>query len=808
MHEVLLNVVNLWDIAESKAWGTEVIPRHYIGDPLVLMSISWQWSRFITSSPQLWSYLFIDTDGKDIMEYLQLFFLLSRNRRLFIILHGSSDVSDGVVMNLLQVGDRIDTLVYPSNVSHSTLAKFRFYLGTSHEQPKHVCPWFKLEVQSAIQPRQYVDHYSFPTSVQSLWMNGLFLLPKLVALSHFRSLSFLSVNVALSYFQSLSSTSTDIGKDGRPAHKYTLELPNLKRFMLQMAVACYRQVETPILMICRKLKVLDLQYALEYNPESTYNGPETWMKFDIGDALEELHIDVAIHVVPEDRLIVPLAKWLEMRVLQREKWLEQQQQRLEQEQQWPEWEELEELEEEGLRELEGELHMIKSLHMRPSPMSLPSSSPPSPHVQGAQLKREQWNEQIWQQEQHLLFVMSLRRHWRGWLNLPDHLEHVRQSSLKVTLSAQMHKEAWGNIRNTLEEVLVWRLPRLTELTTSKILHIFPKYLQRLRFHGFAMANSWPSITLPSLVSLEIIADSPDHLLVMRYIRVPKLRVLRVQVVGGPGTLHKHYWGDETNNIMDQISLRIEMPRYKQGNHTLFFSLPQTHSLNVFSPYISLRLYLTKPAPLFYTLNAGLGTVSGSSRGDIGASSAMWNEKSVTEWITPYDIPSLVEFKTLTSLQRIVLDQRPYLLSKQSPTDTLFKLLEQNIHTCPQLISITLAQCPSSWPQFLCHLRKRNREAILSKGTKCIEELGFYQPLHATIIRWLVDAIKAKNVDVIERPPIREGNGWPMRPLEAEQTYRSCYICHITGMELGCFEYETQNIDCGRQRVDGSKIVVS
>ena len=356
-------------------------------------------------------------------------------------------------------------------------------------------------------------------------MGGLCPLSKLVAFSHFRSLSSLSVNVALSYLQSLSSLSV-IDMDGRPAHNYTLELPNLVRFRLQMAVACYRQVETPILMICRKLKVLDLRYALEYNPESTHNVPATWMRFDIVDALEELHIDVEIHVVPEDRLIAPMAKWLEMRVLQREKRLEQQLLLLEREQRWPEWEELEELEEEGLREMEEELHMVKSLHIQPPPMSLPSPSPSSPHAQGAQLKREQWNEQ---QEQHLLFVMSLRRDWRDWLNLPDHLEHVQQSSLKVTLSSQMHKEAWENIRYTLEEVLVWRLPQLTELHTSKVLHIFPKYLQRLRIHGFAMANSWPSITLPSLVSLEIIADSPDHLLIMRYIRVPKLRVLRVSV---------------------------------------------------------------------------------------------------------------------------------------------------------------------------------------------------------------------------------------------------------------------------------------
>ncbi len=198
-------------------------------------------------------------------------------------------------------------------------------------------------------------------------------------------------------------------------------------------------------------------------------------------------------------------------------------------------------------------------------------------------------------------------------------------------------------------------------------------------------------------------------------------------------------------------------------------------------------------------------MSGPLRGQVRTFSARGDEELVTEWITPYDIPSLVKFETLTALQRIVLDQRSYLLSEQSPADTLFKLLEQNTHTCPQLISITLAQCPSSWPRFLCQLRKRNREAILSKGTKCIEELGFYQPLHARIIRWLVDAIGARVLDMIERPPIREGNAWPMRPFEpVEHVFRSCYICHITGMEVGCLEYETRNVDCGRERGEGSK----
>jgi len=156
---------------------------------------------------------------------------------------------------------------------------------------------------------------------------------------------------------------------------------------------------------------------------------------------------------------------------------------------------------------------------------------------------------------------------------------------------------------------VWRLPQLTELTTSEVLHIFPKHLRKLCLHGFAMSDSLPSIALPSLVSLEIIADGPDHLLVMGHIQVPRLRVLRVQVEDSPGML-MHDWSATTNNLLDYISLRIKTPRDKQGNHVLFFHLPQTQSLNIVSPSRPLHLYLAKPAPLFYTLNTGLGTWPG------------------------------------------------------------------------------------------------------------------------------------------------------------------------------------------------------
>jgi hypothetical protein len=269
------DAINLWDLAESRAWGTEVIPRQYISDPLILTSVSRRWSQFITSSPQLWSYLVIDTGDEDVLEYLQLFLRLSRNAKLFIVLHGSAALCDAIVVGLLRVGDRIGALKYPPNVSRSTLARFRFYPGTSHDQLEQVSRWYKLTVQSGMPPRQYRNHYSFPTSIQSLRVVGLLPLSRLVTLSHFQYLSFLSVRISLDGFLP-------------PAHSYRLELPRLEGLRVQTTLASDHHVDTPINMICRRLKLLDLRYMLELDLEKPHEEPATWMEFDRVDALEEL----------------------------------------------------------------------------------------------------------------------------------------------------------------------------------------------------------------------------------------------------------------------------------------------------------------------------------------------------------------------------------------------------------------------------------------------------------------------------------------------------------------------------------------
>ena len=709
MHEILLYVIDPQRIAGSRAWETE-FTRGRTNGPLVLTNISRRWNRFITSSPLLWSYLHIDTGDDDGLEYLQLFLLLSCNTRLFIALHGRAVVSDTIVTALLRAGDRISAFLYPPNVSRSTLAKFGLCQEPAHNRIEPSCSWYKLEVDSVTQSSQ-TNHYSFPTSIHSLSIDVPLSLSKIVMLSPFRSLSSLSAKISLD--RGLSP-----GSDSR------LELPNLEGLSLEVAIRSDQQVEMPIFIICRMLKILNLR--LKYTLELDFKNPQeertSRLKFDVVDMLQELHIHLAIRVVTGDDFI---AEWLK--------------------------------------------------------------------------EREQWE----QQQQR--FMLPIQKRWRQWLNIPDNLENVRRSSLEVTSS--MKEKAYAFIRKTVEETLLLVLPQLMELTTSEILHTFPKHLKILRLHVLGIPDRWFPIKLPSLVSLEIQAGTLDHLLIMQYIQVPQLRDLQVQVQDGLGKRDVYDWRNTTGNLLDRISLTVKIPHHQQGNPVIVFHLPRTHFLNVSSPHIPLCLYTTEPAPFSYTLHAILGATSGPK--PIISNSVEWQENLITEWINPHnEIPIFGIFESLVSLRRIILDQNEYLLFKQAPIDELLKLLAENIYICPHLTAITAAECPSSWPTFLCHLRRRNLEAMLSKSTKCIEELSFSQPIHAIIIRWLMDAVKAKIFNVTEWPPVREGNAWLMRPFTfkgAKRVLRSCYICHITGMELGCLMYETRRVNCGRERGDGSRI---
>jgi hypothetical protein len=294
MHETLLYVIDpsrFPRIAGSRAWETEFI-RGYMNGPLVLTNVSRRWNRFITSSPLLWSYLLIDTDDTDALEYLQLFLLLSRNTRLFIALHGRAVVSDTIATALLRAGNRINSILYPPNVSRSTLAKFGLRQEPARNQIEPNGPWYKLEVQSVTQPSKHTTHYYFPTSIQNLSIGVPLTLSNLVTLSHFRSLSSLSAKIRLD-------------RGFSPILDSRLELPNLEELSLEVAFRCDRQVEKPVFMICRKLKILHLCliYTLELALGRTQEEPTSWLTFDVVDMLQELHIHLALQVVAGDDLI-------------------------------------------------------------------------------------------------------------------------------------------------------------------------------------------------------------------------------------------------------------------------------------------------------------------------------------------------------------------------------------------------------------------------------------------------------------------------------------------------------------------------
>jgi hypothetical protein len=689
MHEIFLHVVDLQSIAESRSLEGEIIPRKHPDSPLVLASVSRTWNTFVTSSPQLWSHILIDTEEAESAECLRVFLCLAGSAPLFVVLQGSTVVSDVMMTMLLEVSGRINAFIYPTHVSSFNLAKFMLDPPKGVGQSEPTCRWRKLEAQLAGQPQQRATYRSFPTSMQGLWMDDLFLLSSLAKLSHFSLLSFLSVKIR-----------DDLDSKPRPI----LELPNLEKLRIQMAYTWNQRVIMPAFMICRRLKVLHFQCTLELNSDSSQQCAIFWPESDV---LQELQIHLTVH----------------------------------------------------------------------STAVFTSNSRRMGSFRKADLDPL-------------------------WITLPYKQENIRQSSLEVAVSG--NDRTLSYLRDEIEKELLSQLPRVMQLTTSKILHPFPKYLQRLRINGFSTLYPSSFIYLPSLVSLEVNTGGFLNLDIMRYIRAPRLRVLRVQVRDGQGGQDTHNWGGITRHLLDHVSLRIGMHSHKQGNHVLMFLLPPTYFLHIFSPYIPLRIYLSKPAPLSCILNASLNAMDGALHGQIDTLATM------TEWINPTGIPHLATFRTMVSLRRIVLDRRLYILSEQSPTDDLFKLLAENIDSCPQLTLVTLAQCPSSWQSFLYHLFRRNLGAMSSRSTKCIEELSFYQPLHTVIIRSLTDAINVKILNVMVQPPFRKGKAWPMRPIysrEDESGFRSCYVCHITGMEPGCLEHETRNVDCGRERSDGPKIQV-
>ena len=209
--------------------------------------------------------------------------------------------------------------------------------------------------------------------------------------------------LTLLHFQQLSSLSVKIGLENglSPVHEPRLELPNLKRLRLQMGFTSNQQVDRPIFIICRNIKILNLQYTLEYDLGNPLNNPTTWMKFDIINMLQELEIQLEIDVV--NNLEPPVEQGVMKRLLQRPEQqlvqrLEQHQQQLEQqlEQQIEHW--LEQREQWGWWE-----------------------------------RREQWEWREWQEQK---LEQQEQQKWREWK-----LEQWEQQKQQAAGAAGMEAEA-------------------------------------------------------------------------------------------------------------------------------------------------------------------------------------------------------------------------------------------------------------------------------------------------------------------------------------------------------------------------------
>ena len=137
--------------------------------------------------------------------------------------------------------------------------------------------------------------YSFPSSLQGPWIDGLFPLSKLGILLGFRSLSYLSLTIY-----------PDWGLSPEP--ESSLEFPCLERLRVQRDFRRDRRGDIPITMKIPKLRHLRYVYNLELDLEDPPEDPGSWLGVDEYPVLQEVQIYMAIHLVPTFGSIHPVVK--------------------------------------------------------------------------------------------------------------------------------------------------------------------------------------------------------------------------------------------------------------------------------------------------------------------------------------------------------------------------------------------------------------------------------------------------------------------------------------------------------------------
>ena len=370
---------------------------------------------------------------------------------------------------------------------------------------------------------------------------------------------------------------------------------------------------------------------------------------------------------------------------------------------------------------------------------------------------------------------------------PTNLHHV---SLHVVRTGHgQERKHPGPIRERFESLFIQRMPGLTDLVTSQLRNIDAPCLRRLSLRLLPAGPPTNIVTFPNLELLEVESRyGYDHFVAIEQIRAPSLQKLYIIVSKNRGSCKKTTFDfrDITDTQRLYISLQVD-----SDDRILTFRLPPCLSLAVCG---WTELHVPEPLPLLYSFETGKE----------GSDYLLQNlDALVVSAVTRLKVafggfigPTILT--RFTSLRNITLSIA-HKISTPSSTDELLRLLAENVHICPFLTSVTLSEYPSNWESFLSALRIRNCAGLFDERTSIIHELKFLQGLHRKFIECLRTSIEGKFVKLTS-PPCRQGNHWPPRPImKTKELYRSCYLCHISGFELGCMQSETQAVDCGRER---------
>ena len=346
-----------------------------------------------------------------------------------------------------------------------------------------------------------------------------------------------------------------------------------------------------------------------------------------------------------------------------------------------------------------------------------------------------------------------------------------------------------------EDIFIERMKPLTDLVTSRLRDISLPCLRRLSLRLLPTEPPPSIVTFPRLEILEVQTKyGYDNFAVLEQIRAPYLQRLYIIVSQNRGHCNKTTFDcrDITRATTLHISLQVD-----SDDQILTFQLPSCFSLAVCG---WMELDIMEPLPSLYSLETGkAGPDHLVERLDTLRVSAVTQLKD-----TYGGFVGITVLTRLASLQKITLSSA-HKISSPSSTHELLKLLAENVHLCPALTSITLSEYPSNWESFLAALRIRNCAGLLNTNTSVIRELEFLEGLHRNIIACLRASILGKFVELTS-PPSRQGKHWPARPVKkTKEFYRACYLCHISGFELGCMQSDTQAVDCSRER--GKKVIV-